>query len=320
MSTIWKTNISVIWWANTELTIDAEGAIKYGAKTQGIHRDSIGGWAYNRIVSLLNLGNTEIAPFLTLWEDSNGDTIVRSLQEKWLKISPERVKWLATPHSTIINNSEKGESAIMTKTNESFPFFFNFVRSKIDTIFSTPYLVITHVHWEQKDDSVVKELIQKSPLDSNIFTNFGRTQISFGLEYWKDIIDEKISIFQLNLEEAKTFFWCADISEIIQYIKNNFKKTNFLITLWEDWNCIITPSGSIHVQYKLDFRPKICTTNWAWDVFWSAFLDQTIKKWGPNNLDCLTSSLLFATNTALNHCLGNKKDIDYMSHFNSGKV
>ena len=127
---------------------------------------------------------------------------------------------IKTPQSTIVVDGDR--RTIFAEKLSGGRHYFAHVRARVDRILArgqmgVAALLIGHIHTDgpfRPDGSVRDEdrwgectryLIDKFAGRCPIFLNFGRSQIDLGIDFWEPYL-LKVSVIQLNIDEAKSLF------------------------------------------------------------------------------------------------------------------
>ncbi len=177
---------------------------------------------------LLNAG-LDALPILAIGNDRIGKNIQSKLLEtlRLADISPFVSSFLIdnngtgffepniqTSSTTIIVHQAK--RTIFTQKLRGGEYFIGYVERRLKdalrhTLVCPSAVMIGHIHSDSKSinpsdpGACTKFLIDRFKGKSLVYTNFGKSQISLGFDFWKEYLPY-IDIFQLNFAEAKLFF------------------------------------------------------------------------------------------------------------------
>nr|WP_320013499.1 carbohydrate kinase family protein [uncultured Desulfobacter sp.] len=238
------------------LCLPPSSKIEIGSKHKVETEEHLGGSGVNYSMRLLSCGY-DVFPILSIGYDSIGKHIKKELLKtaRSNEASSHVIEFIGetddekfydpniqTPSTTIV--VENSRRTIFTKKIKDGVNFIKHVEKRLgylkELIPKDPYIVmIGHIHSDSIEISkenagnTTKYIINSLKDRSIIFTNFGNSQLSLGLEFWKDSLPD-IDFFQVNLDEAKLFFRDKDeheqkLPEIIEQIRE--LEINAVITL-----------------------------------------------------------------------------------------
>lgn len=248
--------ILAIGGGNSENILSVESDITFGNKHLAEVTELYGGSGVNYTMRLLCAG-LDVLPILTIGNDETGKKIELAFTGLMKNISAsERVLAfiksdnttsnfldpdIKTSNTTILVHGSN--RTIFTQKLRHGKYFIRQLKNRVafaeETTQTDPDLVmIGHIQSDGKDinpkncGESTKYLISHFAGNSQLFCNFGTSQISLGYEFWKNDLP-KIDVCQLNLEEAKRFFSSngekKSLKEIVDIIHQ--LKINAVITL-----------------------------------------------------------------------------------------
>lgn len=210
------------------LKLDLDKMLEIGAKHKVETQELFGGSGVNHSMRLISTGH-DVFPILTIGQDSIGKNIRKNLLKvaRLNKVSSRVIEFIGkkddnsfydpniqTPATTII--VEQSRRTILTQKMKNGHNFINYVQKRIElaeeiTHITPNAIMIGHIHSDSKEISkenagaVTKYIINKFKNRSTIFSNLGGAQLSLGFEFWRNDLQD-IDFFQVNLNEAKSFF------------------------------------------------------------------------------------------------------------------
>ncbi len=248
--------ILAIGGGNSENILSVENDISFGNKHFAEVTELYGGSAVNYAMRLLCAG-LDVFPILTIGNDEVGKKIQltftclvenNSASERvlaFIKSDNATSSFLdpdiKTSNTTILVHGSV--RTIFTQKLRNGTYFIKQLKNRVayaeEIAQASPDLVmIGHIQSDGKDINAkncgesTKYLINHFFGNSQLFSNFGSSQINLGYEFWKSDLP-KIDVFQLNLEEAKRFFSSngekKSLKEIVDVIHQ--LKINAIITL-----------------------------------------------------------------------------------------
>jgi sugar/nucleoside kinase (ribokinase family) len=207
-----------------------------------------GGSGLNYTLKLMN-ANINVFPILPLGDDNDGEKIKIRLLADQAKISAKKFdltalelsfKGVHTMESLII--SEKKGRTIWANENKkpANDIFNQIIEANFDLLknLDNPTVVmIGHIHSDANlhhiNNLSTAKLIDKFYNKSLIYVNLGRSQLSYGFEFWKDTL-KKIDILQFNLEEVKHFFSISNYENSLVNILKIFQELNLNVVITLD--------------------------------------------------------------------------------------
>jgi sugar/nucleoside kinase (ribokinase family) len=241
-----RKNIVVVGGANIEYILKSKDNIVRGSKNFVDVEEFIGGSGVNYTMRLLSVGSP-VYPILFVGNDENGkkihktilDALSSSIDDKsrfFIQSNNFFVKNLKTPQSTIV--VEGVHRTILSSDQNNENIFKEFVKERLSSIEDISALIIGHIRSDReeinhdKNDLSTIYAIENISDGCLVYSNFGRTQIEYGVDYWKKYLC-KIDIFQLNVQEFNTFFKKESkklyLKEIIKKIRE--LNINAIVTL-----------------------------------------------------------------------------------------
>ena len=221
--------IIAVGGGNAENILSVEQGITFGNKHIAEATELFGGSAVNYAMRLLCTGYT-VFPILTIGNDEIGKKIHHAFIALTKKnhvnspvldflISKESDTYFLDPNIKTSNTTilvQGSTRTIFTQKLRNGKYFIKQLRRRVEYIYhmtntSPDMIMIGHIQSDSKDinpkntGESTKYLIDHYHQTSQLFCNFGSSQIELGFEFWKSDL-AKIDILQLNLEEAKRFF------------------------------------------------------------------------------------------------------------------
>ena len=215
--------ILVIGSGTGEKVLHLKAKMKTGSKqTVQERKELYGGSGVNYTFRLGEIGHN-VLPILSVGDDWPGQKIQEKIIEtfssehtsKFVQSNDFFCDKLATTESTVIVWGNV--RTIISSELTGFELFGNFVEKRIQQVEKLNQLeikavMIGHIYADGdnvklgQEGEITKKIIDKYA-DRNIvlFTNFGRSQYRLGHKFWKKTL-QKVTIFQLALDEAREFF------------------------------------------------------------------------------------------------------------------
>ncbi|HPQ71158.1 MAG TPA: carbohydrate kinase family protein [bacterium] len=221
-------SILVVGSSTGENTLIISGAFEVGRKHLVSRHNLLGGSGLNYAFRLLNTGHSVI-PVLTAGNDATG----RHIQGSISKLIRDEVKnyrkfkhinfvnekgflcdGLNTPQTSIVVSHDT--RSIFTEKLIGANRYRNYVRSRLNRIKSLENVnikgvVIGHIYTDSESLSanspgkITKSVIDLCHKKAITYLNFGESQISLGVNFWRDYL-KKATVFQLSLSEVRRFF------------------------------------------------------------------------------------------------------------------
>ncbi len=232
---------------NAEEILKLDEDMVIGDKHSVVAEELIGGSGVNHALRLINAG-FDVFPILAIGNDRIGRSIRDELlaAAKASKVSSSVSSFLSENDDAFFDPNMRTSSAtiivrdaqrtIFTQKLRNGKYFINHLKRRIeDALNRAPYfpsaLMIGHLHSDSEHvnpesaGECTKYLIDRFKGRSLIYSNFGKSQISLGLDFWRDVLPH-IDVFQLNLSEAKDFFSTQlgkidSLLEIVDIIRKN---------------------------------------------------------------------------------------------------
>jgi sugar/nucleoside kinase (ribokinase family) len=224
--------ILVVGSGNAEYIINLDQKWHQDQKYVVKYHELLGGSGVNYTLRLLHAG-IPVYPILSVGRDEFGQRIKNEILScKFaLNRSDEALEFInsenflirdfKTPRATIVvserNRTIFSEQIVYSKNYSSHlkkcvAAYKNRFLNRFNTV------MIGHILADNPENNNPEEpgactrlLIRTFQDDSLIFANFGYSQICLGADFWeKDL--QKVSVFQLNLKEMKTFFNQKDVT------------------------------------------------------------------------------------------------------------
>ncbi len=278
-------NIVVVGGANIEYILKSKENIVRGSKNFVDVEEFIGGSGVNYTMRLLSVGSP-VYPILFVGNDDNGMKIHKTILEAlscliddksrfFIQSSNFFVKNLKTPQSTII--VEGVHRTILSSDQNYENIFKNFVEERLSSITNISALIIGHIRSDRKEININEDNLSTIYVLENIeddrclvYSNFGRTQIEYGIDYWRKYL-HKIDVFQLNIQEFKNFFKKEPkklyLKEIIKKIRE--LNINAIVTL-DRFGAIGIMKGltnSLFMARPVNIKDKFVDSTGAGDAF-----------------------------------------------------
>ncbi len=279
-----RKNIVVVGGANIEYILKSKDNIVRGSKNFVEVEEFIGGSGVNYTMRLLSVG-CGVYPILFAGNDDNGrkihktilDAISLNIDDKsrfFIQSSNFLLKGLKTPQSTIV--VEGIHRTILSSDQNNKNIFKGFVKERLSSIDNISALIIGHIHSDRVEinheisDLSTLYAIQNVNNRCFVYSNFGRTQINYGIEYWKKYL-HKIDIFQLNIQEFKIFLKKElkepSLKEIIKKIRE--ANINAIITLdrFGAIGIMKDLTNSLFMVRPINIKDKFVDSTGAGDAF-----------------------------------------------------
>jgi len=218
--------------------------LKIGQKNFVRSHLCFGGSGVNYTLRLLNAGY-QVFPILSVGNDDLGykirEEIIAAGRRNHLieaiqsAINSDNFFTADVKTQTSIILVQKERRTCLTERAQDAEKFHANLRRHVEIVCSglLPHIkavVIGHIHADNRDINpqtagrCSKYVIDKFCKDRFILANFGDSQLNLGCNYWREYL-AKISLFQLNLHEAKDFFSInskiTSLSDIIEWCKDN---------------------------------------------------------------------------------------------------
>jgi len=233
--------ILAIGGGNSENILSVDNNIVFGNKHLSEVTELFGGSGINYAMRLLCAG-FDVFPILTIGNDEIGrkiqSTFISLIENKcnsqrvldFIKSKDSSTSFLdpdiKTSSTTIL--VQGSTRTIFTQKLRNGTFFLRQLKKRIDyietTVSSDPAMIMVgHIQSDganinpKNQGESSKFLINHFHERSQLFCNFGSSQIALGYEFWKNDL-AKIDVLQLNLEEAKRFFSSNDEKKSLQQI------------------------------------------------------------------------------------------------------
>lgn len=241
--------VLVVGGANIEYIYEKNDDTKLFAKQNYSEKTTeLGGSGLNYALKLMS-ANINVFPILPLGKDLDGENIRERLCEiqekmifvkfnlKELDILSENIK---TMESLII--SEKRGRTIWANENKKLSNdIFNQIIDKninlLKDIVPPKIVMIGHIHSDSEltktEELSTYKIINKYQNKSFLYVNFGRSQLSYGFEFWEEIL-KKVDILQFNLEEVKHFFSKSNYENSLVDILKKLQKLNLTVVVTLD--------------------------------------------------------------------------------------
>ncbi len=296
-----KPYVLVIGGANIEYIYEKNDDTKLFTKQNYSDKTvELGGSGLNYTLKLMST-KINVFPILPLGKDSGGEKIKERLDITQTRITKPKFdlkeadilyKDIKTRESLII--SEKKGRTIWSNSNDNVSNdIFNQIIDKSITILRETTLpkvvMIGHIH-SDRDLSDIEELstyklINEYKYRSLLYVNFGRAQLSYGFDFWKDTLRD-IDILQFNLEEIKHFFSKTNYKDSLVDILKELQKLNLTVVITLDKLgaiCITKDTKSIIYAQELiidNYKDK----TGAGDSFACGIVFNLLKNSNINNL------------------------------------
>jgi len=232
--------VLVVGNAVAEDLLVVDGAVVRGSKNEISRHSTIGGSGLNYALRLTASGVPTL-PFLVAGNDSAGKRIQTALSQaaSAAKLPPAVMAYviaddflceaIGTPKATIL--VESGESTIFYERLSSGAEFHEFVVKKTESLLldeglTIRGLLIGHILPESASGSepaptttyLVKRLSSRAKL---MVGNFGRSQLSLGLNFWKPYL-HMFSVMQFTLHDLRAFLGIGDDPEtVFRWLQSN---------------------------------------------------------------------------------------------------
>jgi len=277
--------IITIGSANAETIFKCEEDVILGTKHNSELENLYGGSGVNFAMRLLSAGRLAI-PILPIGNDEVGRSILEAIRN-----AVETIK-IPGPIINFLNNSRFFNSNIKTPTSgilisgskrtifkqnlEGAEYFHEHLLMQLDDIekvFNNKLgpIMIGHIQSDSVNGISTKEIINRYRNRYLIYTVFGNSQIKHGLQFWeKEGVFKNISIFQLNMDEAKRFFVTENRSmtseEILEWCRE--RELTAVLTL-DKFGAIGTFRNleSLYVAYPLISENEVVDSTGAGDAF-----------------------------------------------------
>ncbi len=218
--------ILVVGSGNAEYIINLDQELHQDQKYVVKYHELLGGSGVNYSLRLLHAG-IPVYPILSVGRDAFGERIKNEILscKSALSLSNEASNFInsekffirdfKTPRATIVVSQKK--RTIFSERIVYRKDFSNHLKKciaqyqdRLSDRFHT--VMIGHILADNPDTNnldnsgiCTRMLISAFQNDSLIFANFGYSQICLGADFWEEDL-QKVSVFQLNLKEMKTFF------------------------------------------------------------------------------------------------------------------
>ncbi len=279
-----KNIVVVVGGANIEYILKSKENIVRGSKNFVDIDEFIGGSGVNYTMRLLCVG-CPVYPILFVGNDENGKkihkTILKALSSSiddksrfFIQSNNFFVKDLKTPQSTII--LEGVHRTILSSDQNNENIFKEFVEERLSNIENISALIIGHIRSDRKeinsneDDLSTIYAIESVNKGCLVYSNFGRTQIEYGIDYWQKYL-HKIDIFQLNVQEFNSFFKKESkklyLKEIIKKIRE--LNMNAIVTLdrFGAIGVMKDLTNSLFMARPVNIKEKFVDSTGAGDAF-----------------------------------------------------
>lgn len=273
--------VLVVAGANIEYIYKQDTNIRLEVK-QGFQEKTIayGGSGLNYTLKLLAVG-IPVFPILPLGNDAEGTTIIEMLEKERKRANLDIFEYdknkflhnnIRTVESLII--ADNSSRTIWSNDKQYIPNkdFNNIIDTKLKDlenmkdVSNVPKMVmIGHIHSDRQTEDLehtnlsTKKLIEAYQNRSFLYINLGRSQLSYGFEFWKEDF-KKVNVVQFNLSEVRELFnHKKSLNEIIDEFWN--LKVTLIITLDKlgalcvpncnnDKRIIYAPEIDISSEYK----------------------------------------------------------------------
>jgi len=226
---------------NIETILEHDGEIQLGRKhIVGTH-ELLGGSCVNYSIRLITAGNT-VFPIPFIGDDRFGYDIRKALLDlgRKNKISEQAIKFIdsktffiphiQTPKATIVVH--RGKRTIFSQGLTGITVSERHIQKRIDLLndlvtCDSGSVMIGHITVDsdtQKPGRISRKIIDAYWNKYLIFTNFGNSQLSHGVDFWKKDLC-RTDLFQLNLEEIRRFFKKGNriysLSKILKWLRKH---------------------------------------------------------------------------------------------------
>ena len=320
-----KDLVLVVGSANIEYLYLLKNELKIGRKQPAEVSESVGGGGLNVSLRLLKMG-VNVLPVLHYGNDDAGLRVKRILSKSadiglidkrvsaYIKKNDSRRNGFVTMRAAILTEgarnakSHGGDRSVIFHEIEQPQSFYDYVMDYVSEIENELLgrigtIVISHIS-EEKDINckLTKWLIDKFSAEGClIYTCFGKSQYTFGIEFWRDYLP-KIDIFQLNLEEYRTFFGVSNIvlPEMVKDLSE--RETTFVVTLDELGAVCTTPNESVILAVPPYSQKNAVDTTGAGDAFAAGIVYKTLRQEQLNQIilqDALDDARIWAANACM---------------------
>jgi sugar/nucleoside kinase (ribokinase family) len=228
---------------NTEHLLELDEDVKFGQKHIVRASQHIGGSGVNYSMRLINQ-EVPVLPVLSITNDEPGAAIQKRLADAATKnhLPSTVVEFIGsdeflqtgvgrTPRSTILVKGD--EKTIFTEAVEGQDAFKQYLDQRFSYVERTfgrelGAVIIGHIYADAPEQNAgakgecTRQLIHASADKHFVIANFGDSQLRHGRDFWSSDL-RRVSVFQLNLEEMRTF--CSGgatrtrLVSIIQWLK-----------------------------------------------------------------------------------------------------
>ncbi|HED16743.1 MAG TPA: hypothetical protein ENI64_08030 [Gammaproteobacteria bacterium] len=281
--------IVTIGSGNAENILECMSEVEIGSKHQVSMKHEYGGSAVNVTTRLLSMEH-DVYPVITTGRDRLGNQIrdrLRKVAEqsdactgvlRFINSKDFQAYSIETPSSTVIVSGS--DRTIFSQPPGKVGGFRGFMDERLDafTRENRKYprvVMIGHIYADSGDHEDLEpgectiSIINRFRNRSLIHANFGNSQIKHQSEFWEDYLD-KISIFQLNIKEAKKFFQdnneVTTLTDIIKWFMS--KNINAVITL-DKFGAVATHKdySGVIIAWPIIERIHVKDTTGAGDAF-----------------------------------------------------
>lgn len=227
-----ETTVLAVGGANVEHSYAIPGALQPNAKYSVPPQPRLaGGSSFNHACRLLAMG-VDVHPILPLARaDSSSEIVVAALDEASrtghatypsMNLHLEGAN-LTTPLTTIIRQGS-ARAVLNEFSPELMHRFFEHVETHLDAIETSriDLVSIGHIHADRRPDSqspgfsgAISEriLTARELAGARKFVNFGNAQFRLGARRWDHLLSEHVDVFQLAIDEVRTFCRDADLAD-----------------------------------------------------------------------------------------------------------
>jgi sugar/nucleoside kinase (ribokinase family) len=216
--------ILVIGSAYKEHILQLDNEMLPGEKNIIECHDLLGGSGIDYTLRLINAGFLTI-PILSVGNDKLGHEIRNEIisSAKMAKLPSQIIEFVDSRDFFVVNTTsrsfilvEKEKRTTLIERARRDAQFNDYVLRRLEYLFTKPDIsinavMIGHINSDSPDvnpskpGECTKYIIQKFYNKCFIIGNFGNSQLSMGADFWEDDI-KHLSVFQLNLNEARRFF------------------------------------------------------------------------------------------------------------------
>lgn len=243
--------VLVVGGANVEYIYKKEEDTKLFIKQNYSGKSkTFGGSGLNYALKLMG-AKINVFPILPLGNDEQGKEIKERLCQAQKNI--RQAKFDLTELDILSNDVQTRESLIISEkkgrtiwsnsnNNVSNIMFNEIIERNFITIKDKEFpkiVMIGHIHSDANlDIDNISELstyklIQKYQNRSFLYVNFGKSQLSYGFDFWKDTL-KHIDILQFNLEELKHFFSKTECKNSLVGILQTLKRLDLTVVITLD--------------------------------------------------------------------------------------